>query len=103
MESVSRSALVTGVSRRVGIGWTVARRLAADGWTVDGTGWPPHDADDGTERFVAGRMPLEPRWGQPADTAELVAFLVSDAAGWITGQTIDSDGGWGIRSGVAGR
>jgi len=43
METVSRSALVTGISRRVGIGWTVARRLAADGWTVDGTGWPPHD------------------------------------------------------------
>ena len=45
-------------------------------------------------------MPLEPRWGRPADAAELVAFLVSEARGWITGQTIDSDGGWGIRSGV---
>ena len=43
METVSGSALVTGISRRVGIGWTVARRLAANGWTVDGTGWPPHD------------------------------------------------------------
>ena len=248
---MTRSALVTGISRRVGIGWTVARRLAADGWTVRGTGWPAHDeempwggdgtdpdlpglawtaadladpavparlveghvaahgglealvavharssdqsletvtaaemdlsfavntratvllvqaaarvgvrrvvlfttgvhqdpmptelpyalskaalqgittslaaalaptgatvncvnpgpkdtgyADEDTRRFVAGRMPLEPRWGRPADTAELVAFLVSDAAGWITGQTIDSDGGWGIRSGVAPR
>ena len=248
MDSISRSALVTGISRRAGIGWTVALRLAADGWIVDGSGWPPHDdempwggdsagpefpglewtaadladpevparlveahaaahggldalvavharssdqsletvtaaemdlsfavntratvllvqaaarvgvrrvvlfttgvhqdpmpaelpyalskaalqgitaslaaalaplgatvncvnpgpndtgyADADTRRFVAGRMPLERRWGRPADTAELVAFLVSDAAGWITGQTIDSDGGWGIRSGV---
>ena len=31
---------MTGISRRAGIGWTVARRLAADGWTSNGTGWP---------------------------------------------------------------
>jgi 3-oxoacyl-[acyl-carrier protein] reductase len=48
-------------------------------------------------------MPLAARWGSPADTAELVSFLVSDAAGWITGQTIDSDGGWGVREGVPPR
>jgi 3-oxoacyl-[acyl-carrier protein] reductase len=239
------SVLVTGVSRRVGIGWAVARRLAADGWTVDATGWRPHDEDqpwggDGTDPDLPGvrwapadladpatparlvgahvaayggldalvavharssdqdlatvtaaeldasfavntratvlllqaaaaagvrrvvlfttgvhrgtmpteipyalskaalqgmtasfaaalapggatvncvnpgpnatgwadpdtvaaieaRMPLAPRWGRPEDVTELVAWLVSDAAGWVTGQTIDSDGGWGVR------
>ena len=55
METVSRSALVTGISRRVGIGWTVARRLAADGWTVDGTGWPPHD-----DRMLRGGDSTDP-------------------------------------------
>jgi 3-oxoacyl-[acyl-carrier protein] reductase len=50
--------------------------------------------------FVAAHMPLARRWGQPADIAELVAFLVSDRAAWITGQTIDSDGGWSVRAGV---
>ena len=239
---MTRSALVTGISRRAGIGWTVARRLAADGWTVNGTGWPAHDdeqpwgrgepldpdfdwtpadladpagparlvedhvaayggldalvavharssdqdletvtaaeldasfavntratvllvqaaarggvrrvvlfttgvhrgsmpteipyalskaalqgmtaslaaalaptgatvncvnpgpndtgwADAGTEAAVAARMPMG-RWGRPGDVTELVAWLVSDAAGWVTGQTIDSDGGWGVR------
>jgi 3-oxoacyl-[acyl-carrier protein] reductase len=40
------------------------------------------------ERFPAGR------WGQPSDVAALVQFLVSDAGAWITGQTINSEGGW---------
>lgn len=38
-----RAALVTGVSRRAGIAFTVARRLAADGARVLATGWSPHD------------------------------------------------------------
>lgn len=38
-----RVALVTGVSRRRGIGMAVARRLATDGATVVATGWTPHD------------------------------------------------------------
>jgi len=36
------------------------------------------------------------RIGKPADIANLVAFLVSDEASFITGQTIVSDGGYTI-------
>ena len=36
------------------------------------------------------------RLGTPEDVAGLVAFLVSDEAGWITGQTIYIDGGYCI-------
>ena len=34
-----------------------------------------------------------PRRGVPADVAECVAYLVSPAAGFITGQTVNVDGG----------
>jgi len=36
---------------------------------------------------------LVPRLGKPEDIGEMVAFLASDAAGYITGQTIQIDGG----------
>jgi 3-oxoacyl-[acyl-carrier protein] reductase len=35
------------------------------------------------------------RLGQPGDVAAAVSFLASDAAGYITGQTIPVDGGLG--------
>jgi len=34
------------------------------------------------------------RLGTPADTADLVRFLMSDAGGWITGQLLHSNGGF---------
>lgn len=53
------------------------------------TGWaPPTLAAE-----VAGAMPFG-RWGTPDDVANLVAFLVADAGAWITGQVIDSEGGF---------
>jgi 3-oxoacyl-[acyl-carrier protein] reductase len=41
---------------------------------------------------ILAMIPLQ-RFGQPEDVAELVAFLASDRAGYITGQTITIDGG----------
>jgi 3-oxoacyl-[acyl-carrier protein] reductase len=37
------------------------------------------------------------RWGAPEDAARLVSWLVSEEAGWVTGQVIASDGGWSAR------
>jgi NAD(P)-dependent dehydrogenase (short-subunit alcohol dehydrogenase family) len=48
---------------------------------------------------LAARMPTR-RLGQPADIANLVTFLVSDKAGWITGDTFVIDGGAGVMSGT---
>lgn len=44
------------------------------------------------EEQAAARYPMQ-RLGSPEDVAALVGFLVSDAAGWITGDTIRVDGG----------
>ena len=46
---------------------------------------------------LAGQLPLE-RLGRPEDVANLVVFLASEAASWITGDTYVIDGGAGVRS-----
>lgn len=53
------------------------------------TGWAAPDE----AAWVRAHMPLG-RWGRPADAARLVAWLVSDEAAWVTGQVIDSEGGF---------
>lgn len=40
------------------------------------------------ERFPGGR------WGAPDDPARLIAWLATDEAGWITGEVINSEGGF---------
>lgn len=56
------------------------------------TGW----ADAATRAEVTALTPGG-RWSTPSDTAKLVAWLLSDEAAWVTGQTIASDGGWSAR------
>lgn len=46
----------------------------------------------GREEELVSSYPLA-RLGEPRDVAGPVAFLLSDAAGWITGQSLVADGG----------
>lgn len=52
-----------------------------------------HPDPEGYSRFVLEQQCLKRR-GQPADLANVVAFMASDRASFITGQTIEVDGGW---------
>lgn len=50
------------------------------------------DRPSGAEEHLINRTPLH-RLGQPDDIANVVSCLVSDAGGWITGQSINAGGG----------
>jgi NAD(P)-dependent dehydrogenase (short-subunit alcohol dehydrogenase family) len=52
----------------------------------------------GREEQVAAQYPLK-RLGEPADIASVVAFLLSQDAGWMTGQVLVVDGGVTITGG----
>ena len=83
-------------------GW--ALELAAAGITVNAVAPGPTE----TELFRAGSPPGSPgearylsavpmgRFGQPEEVAAAIAFLLSDDAAFITGQTLFADGGASI-------
>ena len=105
--SNSVRAAVTGFAR------TLANEVAADGITVNnvmpGFTWTERveelavkqaEAMNATrEQMIEGWESSIParRLGEPRELAALIAFLASDRAAYITGQSIPVDGGW-IRS-----
>lgn len=70
--------------------------MAALGITVNAinpgptdTGWMTDEIKNHlTSKFLLGRI------GLPEDAARLVSFLASEEAQWITGQIINSEGGF---------
>jgi len=75
---------------------TLADQLADQAVTLNAvnpgpvdTGYAPPDARESVRRhFPQGR------WGTPDDPARLIAWLVTDEAAWITGQVINTEGGF---------
>lgn len=75
---------------------TLSEELAGRGITVNAVNPGPVDtgyASGAAREAVAARFPAG-RWGEPDDPAGLVAWLATDEARWITGQVIDSEGGF---------
>ncbi|GFN31930.1 3-oxoacyl-[acyl-carrier-protein] reductase [Paenibacillus xylaniclasticus] len=82
----------------IGLTKSSARELASRGITVNciAPGFIETDmtdklSDEAKEHHIA-QIPLA-RLGQPSDIASAVRFLASDAASYMTGQTIHVDGG----------
>jgi 3-oxoacyl-[acyl-carrier protein] reductase len=77
---------------------TLADELIDRRITVNTVNPGPTDTGYGLAEVDAkARMPVG-RWGEPDDAARLIAWLCTDDARWITGQVIDSEGGfrrWG--------
>lgn len=79
----------------------LAKELASRGVTVNAVAPGYIDTDmtavlpEKVKETVLTQIPLR-RIGRPDDIAEAVAFLASDRAAYITGQTIQVDGGMGI-------
>jgi 3-oxoacyl-[acyl-carrier protein] reductase len=103
MGGVSVSAhYVASKAGLIGLSKSLARLLAADGVTVNclapGTTATDLTASwsEATKTRVKAQIPLE-RFAQPEEIAEAVCFLVSDQAAFITGATLDVNGGLYLR------
>ena len=75
---------------------SLADTLADRGVTVNTINPGPTDTgyvDQATRERVATMFPAG-RWGAPDDAARLVAWLCTDDAAWVTGQVVNSEGGF---------
>lgn len=100
--ATGRVAVVTAKSGIIGLTKASAQEAAPHGITVNAispgfidTARSPSLGDDTVARahYERGRLVPMGRVGQPEDIAELCAFLCSDVAGYLTGQTIAANGG----------
>ena len=75
---------------------TLADHLADRAITLNAVNPGPVDTGYTTpeaRESVRRRFPQR-RWGTPDDPARLIAWLVTDEAAWVTGQVINSEGGF---------
>ena len=105
--AASKNELVHYVASKAGmIGFTrsLAREVGREGITVNAVtpGAIRTDAElemfpdqDGIATWLSGEQAV-PRRGLPEDIAAAVDYLVSDRAEFISGRTLNVDGGWAM-------
>ena len=92
------TAYVAAKGGQVGFSRSLASELSPHGITVNmvAPGWIPverhaNDKPEDKEAYLA-QIPMK-RWGIPDDVVGAVVFLASDEASFITGQSLDINGG----------
>ncbi len=92
------SAYVAAKGGQIGWSRSMSRELAPDGITVNmiAPGWIPverHNGDPQSEKDdYFATIPVG-RWGKPEEVGWAAAYLASDEAAFVTGQTIAVNGG----------
>lgn len=96
-----RSSYAAAKSALESLTRTMAIELASDGVTANAVAPGPTETElfrannpkggDGEARYLK-QIPMN-RFGKPEEIAAAIAFLASDDAGFITGQTLYADGG----------
>jgi 2-hydroxycyclohexanecarboxyl-CoA dehydrogenase len=95
----SKTAYSAAKAGVIGFSRSVARELGKDGITVNVISPGPIDTDimggtltDERKEAMAADGVL-PRIGTPRDIAAAIAYLISEDSGFVTGQTLNVDGG----------
>jgi len=102
MGNVGQANYITAKAGLLGLTKALASEYAGKGVTVNAVapGFIESDMTEGlSDEVRAGYLARIPagRFGRPEEVAAAIAFLASDAAGYVNGQTLTIDGGMVMR------
>ncbi|QHG65492.1 SDR family NAD(P)-dependent oxidoreductase [Pseudomonas putida] len=93
----SSKAAIGELTRCQAVAWAadgVRANAVAPGWILTQLSRRAYE-DPSRSAGILSRIPMQ-AWGQPEDVADVIAFLVSDNARYVTGTTLAVDGGYSI-------